>query len=305
MAVRGVSFTLDRRETLGIVGESGCGKSVTALSLLRLIDPPGRIDSGRVELDGVDLLGISESRMREVRGARIGWAPQDPLTSLNPVLTIGAQLVETVRAHRKLSRSEATHEALAWLERVRIPGGLQRMRQYPYEMSGGMRQRVMLAMAFAPQPEIVIADEPTTALDVTVQAQILDLMDELKADLGTAVLLITHDLGIVAQRADRVAVMYAGQIVETSSVRDLFAGARHPYTQALLAAAADASSAANGEPLPFLDGQPPRITSITPPSCAFAARCPRRFDRCNEISPDLVSGGEPNRPVRCLLYGGV
>ena len=199
------------------VGESGCGKSVTALSLLRLIGPPGRITHGKVLLDGQDILALTERQMRGVRGAQIAMVFQDPMTALNPVLTVGRQIVETIRAHRNVSLKEARDEALGWLERVQIPMPERRLRQYPYELSGGMRQRVMLAIAFCCRPEVLIADEPTTALDVTVQAQILDLMDEMRAELGTAVLLITHDLSIVAERASRVAVMYAGQIVEEAS----------------------------------------------------------------------------------------
>lgn len=301
LAVRGVSFGLERGETLGIVGESGCGKSVTALSLLRLIDPPGRIERGRVLLDGENLLALPERRLRQIRGAKIAWAPQDPLTSLNPVMTIGAQMVETIRAHRRLSARDARREAVHWLDRVRIPSAAQRMRQYPYEMSGGMRQRVMLAMAFSLRPQVLIADEPTTALDMTVQAQILNLMDELKAEQGTSVLLITHDLGIVAERADRVVVMYGGQIVESAAAGDIFARARHPYTQALLASAPDPRRSARG-PLPFLDGQPPRISAGEPKACAFAPRCARRFDACLRVEPELLPRGNEAQPVRCLLY---
>jgi peptide/nickel transport system ATP-binding protein len=301
-AVRGVSFGLKRGETLGIVGESGSGKSVTALSLLRLIDPPGAIDGGKVILDGVDLMTRSERDMRAVRGGRIAWIPQDPLTSLNPVLTIGAQMIETLSTHRSLSAKDAARDAAKWLARVHIPGASDRLRQYPHQLSGGMRQRVMIAMAFALEPEVLIADEPTTALDMTVQAQILDLMDELKAEFGTAVILITHDLGIVAERADRVAVMYGGQIVETAASAELFSSPQHPYTQALLASLPDISRPRTGQPLVFLEGQPPRIPVGSKPSCAFAERCDRRFAACTETEPALLARGRDGSAVRCLLY---
>ena len=302
-AVRGVSFAVRKGETLGIVGESGSGKSVTALSILRLIAAPGRIVGGRVRLDGADLLGLPERQMREVRGARIAMVFQDPMTALNPTLTVGEQIVETILAHQKVSRVEARAQALDWLTRVRVSLPDRRMCQYPHELSGGMRQRVMLAIAFSCRPEVLLADEPTTALDVTVQAQILDLMDELKAELGTAIVLITHDLGVVRERCDDVAVMYAGQIVEYASASDLFTSPKHPYTQSLLASLPDWRRPRTDAPLPTLAGQPPPLTAI-PPGCPFAPRCPQRFEPCPTVVPanTLLENG---RTVRCLLYEGL
>ena len=299
-AVRGVSFGVRRGETLGIVGESGSGKSVTALSILRLIAAPGRIAGGRVTLDGQDLLSLPEKQMRDVRGARIAMVFQDPMTALNPTLTVGEQIIETILAHQKVSRAEAGRQALDWLTRVRVSLPQRRLRQYPHELSGGMRQRVMIAIAFSCRPEVLLADEPTTALDVTVQAQILDLMDELKAELGTAIVLITHDLGVVRERCDDVAVMYAGQIVEYAPASDLFTDPKHPYTQSLLASLPDWRRPRTDQPLPSLPGQPPPLTAI-PPGCPFAPRCPQRFAPCPTVVPanTLLGNG---RTVRCLLY---
>ena len=299
-AVRGVSLTVGRGETLGIVGESGSGKSVTALSLLRLLMPPGRVTSGRVLLEGTDLLPLSERQMRAVRGARIAMVFQDPMTALNPTLTVGEQIAETILAHQNVTRAEARAKALDWLTRVQVTLPERRLRQYPHELSGGMRQRVMLAIAFSCRPELLLADEPTTALDVTVQAQILDLMDELKAELGTAIVLITHDLGIVAERCDHVAVMYAGEIVEYGPAPALFAAPKHPYTQSLLASLPDWRRTRSPEPLPALPGQPPSLVHI-PPGCPFAPRCPQAFDLCPSRVPanTHLEGG---RTVRCLRY---
>jgi len=300
-AVRGVSFSVVKGETLGIVGESGSGKSVTALSALRLIAPPGRVVGGSVTLDGTDLLALSERQMRGVRGARIAMVFQDPMTALNPTLTVGEQIAETILAHQKVSRAEAWEQALGWLTRVRVSLPERRLRQYPHELSGGMRQRVMLAIAFSCRPEVLLADEPTTALDVTVQAQILDLMDELKAELGTAIVLITHDLGVVRERCANVAVMYAGQIVEYAPALELFTAPKHPYTQSLLASLPDWRRPRTNTLLPSLPGQPPSLTAI-PPGCPFAPRCPQVFDVCPSVVPantDLENG---TRTVRCLLY---
>ena len=299
-AVRGVSFGVRRGETLGIVGESGSGKSVTALSILRLIAPPGRIAGGTITLGGVNLLGLPEKEMREVRGAKIAMVFQDPMTALNPTLTVGEQIVETILAHQKVTRAEARAQALDWLTRVRVSLPERRLKQYPHELSGGMRQRVMIAIAFSCRPEVLLADEPTTALDVTVQAQILDLMDDLKAELGTAIVLITHDLGVVRERCDDVAVMYAGQIVEYASAQELFADPKHPYTQSLLASLPDWRRPRTDEPLPSLPGQPPSLTAI-PPGCPFAPRCPKRFEPCPTVVP-ANTRLEDNRTVRCLLY---
>ena len=299
-AVRGVSFSVKKGETLGIVGESGSGKSVSALSVLRLISAPGRIAGGSVKLDGVDLLALTEREMREVRGGRIAMVFQDPMTALNPTLTVGEQIAETIRAHQKVSSSEAWSQALDWLTRVRISLPERRLRQYPHELSGGMRQRVMLAIAFSCRPEVLLADEPTTALDVTVQAQILDLMDDLKAELGTAIVLITHDLGVVRQRCDAVAVMYAGQIVEYATASELFASPKHPYTQSLLASLPDWRRPRTDTPLPSLPGQPPSLIAI-PPGCPFAPRCPKAFEACPSVVP-ANTPLESGRTVRCLLY---
>ncbi len=299
-AVRGVSFGVGAGRTLGIVGESGSGKSVTALSVLRLIAAPGRITGGQVRLAGEDLLTLSEKQMRAVRGARVAMVFQDPMTALNPTLTVGEQIEETIRAHQKVSRAEARAQALSWLTRVRVSLPERRLKQYPYELSGGMRQRVMIAIAFSCRPQVLLADEPTTALDVTVQAQILDLMDELKAELGTAIVLITHDLGVVRERCDDVAVMYAGQIVEHATAEQLFTAPKHPYTQALLASLPDWRRPRTEALLPSLPGQPPPLTAI-PPGCPFAPRCPQRFSPCASVVP-AETVLEHARTVRCLLY---
>ena len=240
--------------------------------------------------------------MRAVRGARIAMVFQDPMTALNPTLTVGEQIVETILAHQKVSRAEARAQALDWLTRVRVALPDRRLRQYPHELSGGMRQRVMLAIAFSCRPEVLLADEPTTALDVTVQAQILDLMDDLKAELGTAIVLITHDLGVGRERCNDVAVMYAGQIVEYATAADLFTSPRHPYTQSLLASLPDWRRPRTDAPLPTLAGQPPPLTAI-PPGCPFAPRCPKRFEACPTVVP-ANTVLENGRTVRCLLYEG-
>jgi oligopeptide/dipeptide ABC transporter ATP-binding protein len=301
-AVRGVSFSIERSEMLGIVGESGSGKSVTAMSLAGLLDRPGRVVGGSAVFDGADLIGLPESAMRAIRGKRIAYIFQDPMTALNPVLTIGTQIVETIRTHSRIGVREAKASALYWLKAVHIPDPDRRIRQYPYELSGGMRQRVMIAMAFALQPELLIADEPTTALDVTIQAQILDLMDEMRRASGAAVLLITHDLGIVAERCDRVAVMYAGEIVEMARAENLFKDAKHPYTQALLAALPDVERPAGEGPLIFLMGQPPRLTADNVPAgCAFAPRCAHALEICSRETPPRVLDAA-NSEVQCWLY---
>jgi oligopeptide/dipeptide ABC transporter ATP-binding protein len=300
-AVRGVSLSVRRGETLGIVGESGSGKSVTAMSVLRLIAPPGKITGGRVLFGGDDLLRKSERQMRAVRGAKIAMVFQDPMTALNPTLTCGEQIVETILAHQAVSRAAAREQALDWLKRVRVTLPERRLKQYPHELSGGMRQRVMIAIAFSCRPELLLADEPTTALDVTVQAQILDLMDDLKTELGTGVVLITHDLGVVRERCDTVAVMYAGQIVEYAPADQLFSDPKMPYTQALLASLPDWRRPKSDGPLPSLPGQPPSLTHI-PDGCPFHSRCPQSFAPCPTRVPanTVLDGGA--RTVRCLLY---
>jgi oligopeptide/dipeptide ABC transporter ATP-binding protein len=288
-AVNGVSFTVDEGSVLGIVGESGCGKSVTALSLMRLIDPPGQVTSGQALFhdDGGarDLLTLPQVELENILGNRISMIFQDPLTSLNPVLTVGYQIMEPLRVHRRLSARKARDEAARLLRRVGISGARERLDDYPHQFSGGMRQRVMIAMAVACQPKLLIADEPTTALDVTIQAQILNLLRELKRELGTSVIIITHDLGVIAQLADRVAVMYAGRIVEESPVAEIFSAPRHPYTRALVASIPRLNEW--HERLPTIEGALPRL-SDEPRGCAFEPRCPARVTRCALDRPPLV-----------------
>jgi oligopeptide/dipeptide ABC transporter ATP-binding protein len=295
--VDGVSFSLHKGETLALVGESGCGKSLTSLALLQLVPPPGRIEAGSsIRMAGTDLLALKGEALRQVRGRRIGMVFQDPMTSLNPVFTVGDQIMEGVLAHFDIPRSQAKERALHLLQEVGIPDPGERLRAYPHQLSGGMRQRVMIAIALSAEPEILVADEPTTALDVTVQAQILEVLDELRASRGMAVLLITHDLGIVAGRADRVAVMYAGQIVEQTDTSRLFANPSHPYTQGLFAS------------VPRLTGPRQRLTPIRgsvpaptawPSGCRFRPRCPKAFDK-SELEPPMLPV-EPDHQMRCWL----
>jgi peptide/nickel transport system ATP-binding protein len=286
-----VSFSVHAGETLAVVGESGCGKTMTALSLMRLVpSPPGRIVGGSIKLGGRDLVTLSEAEMREVRGNEISMIFQEPMTSLNPVMTIGKQIAETVRLHQDLSRSAAMKKAVDMLRLVKIPEPAQRAREYPHQLSGGMRQRAMIAMALACNPRVLIADEPTTALDVTIQAQILDLILDLQKTLGTAVILITHDLAVVAETAQRVIVMYAGRKVEEAEVEDLFGEPLHPYTHGLLASIPHLeviggdTVAANGR-LKEIPGMVPALTNL-PPGCAFAPRCAFADDRCRAVAPD-------------------
>ncbi len=292
-AVDDVSFSVRRGETLAIVGESGCGKSVTALSIMRLVpDPPGRIVGGSVTLEGTDLLGLDEAEMRAVRGNRISMIFQEPMTSLNPVMRIGDQITEAVRLHRKLTSKEAWTKAVEMLRLVRIPEPEQRAREYPHQLSGGMRQRAMIAMALACRPALLIADEPTTALDVTIQAQILALIVELQKELGTGLILITHDLGVVAQTAQRVIVMYAGKKVEEAGVEALFENPRHPYTRGLMASMpAVATFGSNSDArLVEIPGMVPSLSNL-PPGCAFAPRCALAIDRCRAEYPPLQDWG--------------
>ena len=286
-AVNGVSFTVDEGRVLGLVGESGCGKSVTALSIMRLIDPPGRVTSGRALFhdDGSerDLLALPRVALEEILGNRISMIFQDPLTSLNPVLTIGYQIMEPLRVHQRMSARAARDEAARLLGRVGIP--CERLDDYPHQFSGGMRQRVMIAMAVACRPKLLIADEPTTALDVTIQAQILNLLRELKRELGTSVIIITHDLGVIAQLADRVAVMYAGRIVEDAPVAEIFDAPRHPYTRALVASIPRLNEW--HERLPTIEGAPPHLRDEHE-GCAFEPRCASRVPRCAHERPPLV-----------------
>jgi peptide/nickel transport system ATP-binding protein len=289
-AVDGVSFALKPRETLAIVGESGCGKSITALSLMRLVpEPPGRIAGGRVVLEGRDLLALDEEAMRRVRGKDVAMIFQEPMTSLNPVLTIGSQIAEVVLLHEKVSRKQAWAKAVDMLRLTRIPAPEQRAHEYPHQLSGGMRQRAMIAMAVACNPKVLIADEPTTALDVTIQAQILDLILDLQQKLGTAVVLITHDLGVVAETAHRVIVMYAGRKVEEAAVEELFARPQHPYTHGLMASIPRlplmrGEADARGERLQEITGTVPALTNL-PPGCVFAPRCPHAVELCRAEYP--------------------
>lgn len=297
-AVDGVSFTVNKGETRAIVGESGCGKSITALSVLQLVpEPAGYIESGRILFEGKDLLDLTWDQMRGVRGVDISMIFQEPMTSLNPVYTIGWQLREAMTIHGK-SADEATNRAIELLGRIGMPDPAQTLRQYPHELSGGMRQRVMIAMALANRPKLLIADEPTTALDVTVQAQILALIRELQQETGMSVLLITHDLGIVAEVSDQVSVMYAGQVVEDSPTHDLFREPRHPYTRGLFASLPARNR--RGQDLATLEGVVPDAANW-PKACRFSERCDYRFDACDKIPPKAHPAGS-DRPVRCHLY---
>ena len=289
-AVDGVSFSLKRGETLAIVGESGCGKSVTALSMMRLVaDPPGRIVGGSIRLDGVDLVALDAATMRSIRGKEISMIFQEPMTSLNPVMTIGRQIEEALLLHETNSRKAALARTIEMLQLVGIPEPQQRVKEFPHQLSGGMRQRAMIAMALACNPKVLIADEPTSALDVTIQAQILDLIAKLRRDLGTAVILITHDLGVVAETAERVIVMYAGRKVEEATVDDLFATALHPYTRGLMnsiprLALMRRENAKPVERLQEIPGMVPALSNL-PPGCTFAPRCAFASDTCRREYP--------------------
>ncbi|AKU91058.1 ABC transporter ATP-binding protein [Vulgatibacter incomptus] len=300
-AVDDVSLAIGHGQTLGIVGESGCGKSVTALSVMGLVQAPGRIAGGRILLDGEDLLAKSERELRRIRGNRIAMIFQEPMTSLNPVFTVGDQLGEAVRLHQKKSRAEARERAIELLKLVGIPSPETRVDAYPHELSGGMRQRVMIAMALACDPELLIADEPTTALDVTIQAQILALLRKLQRERGLAVMLITHDLGVVAESCEQVAVMYAGKVVERSSAAALFAAPRHPYTAGLLRSlpgAAGAAGRGKGTRLEAIPGVVPAPDRM-PAGCRFRDRCDRAVPACAREIPPLVALGQ-GREVACF-----
>ena len=291
-AVDGISYDVGEGETVAVVGESGCGKSVGALSILRLIPtPPGRVVSGSIRFNGRDLLALSEEEIRKVRGREIGMIFQEPMTSLNPVLTIGLQLTETIRQHFPVSKAAAEARAVELLGMVGIAEPARRMRQYPHHLSGGMRQRVMIAVALSCEPKLIIADEPTTALDVTIQAQILELMKDLTRRLGVSLIIITHNLGVVARYADRVNVMYAGRIVETGTARQIYHGPQHPYTLALLRSVPrmDQPRKAKLDPV---EGQPPDLTRLDP-GCAFRPRCRFAVPRCRDSAPllDLIERG--------------
>ena len=286
-AVDGVSYELNEGETLGLVGESGCGKSVSALSVMRLIpDPPGKIVDGEIFLDGEDILKIDMEGMREVRGAKIAMVFQEPMTSLNPVLTVERQITETLQLHMGMSKLESQRESVNLLTRVGIPDPEMRIKQYPHQFSGGMRQRVMIAMALSCNPRLIIADEPTTALDVTIQAQILDLMKSLTTELGVALIVITHNLGVVARYADRVNIMYAGKVIERGEAHEIYSNPRHPYTVGLLRSVPrlDLPRRAKLDPI---EGQPPDLINL-PPGCAFRERCRWAIDKCATDTPELV-----------------
>jgi oligopeptide/dipeptide ABC transporter ATP-binding protein len=294
--VRGVSFALSAGERLGIVGESGCGKSLTALSIMRLHRAPVRVSGGKVMFGGGDLLAMGRKQLDRIRGARVSMIYQDPGSSLNPLMTIGAQIVEAIRVHEPITRAQAADRAVQLLDDVGVPNARQRMDAYPHEFSGGMRQRVMIAIALACQPEVLICDEPTTALDVTTQSLVINLIDRLCSERGVATILITHDLGLAAGFCDNIAVMYAGQLVEQSSTANLFARASHPYSNALMAATVDLTADVTAA-LPTIAGQPPPPGAFTE-GCAFRTRCPRAVDDCatDPILPRSVEGSL----VRCI-----
>jgi peptide/nickel transport system ATP-binding protein len=297
VAVDDISFSIKPGETLGLVGESGSGKSVTALSIVRLVQRPGRIATGHVRFHGQDLLTCSESEMQQVRGARIGFIFQEPMTALNPVFTVGEQIAETLRVHGRASRSEARKKAISLLDAVRIPKAAERVNDYPHQMSGGMRQRALIAMAISCEPSLVIADEPTTALDVTIQAEVLELLREMQRTLGLSLLLITHDFGVVAEMADRVAVMYGGRIVEQGAVREMLRNPAHPYTQGLLTSIPGGQ---RGQRLRAIEGAVP-VLGAFPAGCAFHPRCPARFAPCDGVPPaDYPVAADHS--TRCYLH---
>ncbi len=298
VAVDDVSFGIEPGEVLGVVGESGAGKSITGAAIIRLIEPPGRIAGGEVWLDGRRIDTLPPERMRNVRGREIGAIFQDPLTTLNPLYTIGRQLAETMRVHLGLGAKEARARAIRWLEEVGIPAAAERIDAYPHQFSGGMRQRVVIALALCAEPKLVIADEPTTALDVSIQAQVVALLKRLCRDHGTAVMLITHDMGVIAETADRVAVMYAGRIAEIGPVREVVKRPRHPYTEGLMGSIPPLSRRVRR--LAQIEGAMPRLTDI-PRGCAFNPRCLRAFDRCRRDRPELMATDGPNRAA-CWLH---
>ncbi len=297
VAVDGVSFEIAAGEVLGVVGESGAGKSLTGAAVIGLLEPPGRILGGEIRLQGQRIDTLGAEAMRKVRGRRIGMVFQDPLTSLNPLYRIGEQIVETIRTHADVTTHEARERAIALLQEAGIQGARERFGSYPHEFSGGMRQRVVLALALCAEPDLLIADEPTTALDVSIQAQIIALLKRLCRERGTAVMLITHDMGVIAETADRVAVMYAGRIVEIGPVRDVVKAPRHPYTKGLMGAFPTVE--AHGARLVQIPGSMPRLDAI-PPGCAFHPRCPKAFDRCRRGRPGRLQAGASE--AACWLY---
>ena len=293
-----VSFDIAEGEVLGMVGESGAGKSLTGAAIIGLLEPPGRVASGEIWLRGTRIDNLPREKMRRIRGRRIGMVFQDPLTSLNPLYTVAQQLIETIRTHMDVSEKEARARAVALLDRVGIPAAARRIDDYPHHFSGGMRQRVVIALALAAEPELVIADEPTTALDVSVQAQIIDVLKEICAERGASVMLITHDMGVIAETADRVAVLYAGRLAEIGPVRDVIQRAEHPYTAGLMGSIPTLTQTA--ERLTQIPGSMPRLDAI-PKGCAFNPRCPRVLERCRIERPELIAR-EGGRQVACWLY---
>ena len=300
-AVNGIDFSIRKGETLGLVGESGCGKSVTSLSIMRLTPrPQGRVVNGSIFFDGINLLELSEKQMRDVRGNLVSMIYQEPMTALNPVYTVGNQITEAIRRHQKVSRKRAAELAVEMLQKVGIPNPNKRMKEYPHQLSGGMRQRVMIAMALSCKPKLLIADEPTTALDVTIQAQILDLMNKLKKDLGASILLITHDLAVIAEMAQSVAVMYAGRIVEYAEVVEFFTDPKHPYTLGLMDSIPKMDDVPADRLLKAIPGIVPSLLHL-PRGCSFQDRCAYTFDRCLIDTPPLFESGSGHL-VRCWKY---
>ncbi|WP_333830379.1 ABC transporter ATP-binding protein [Pararhodobacter sp.] len=300
-AIDKVSFDIHEGEVLGMVGESGAGKSITGAAIIGLIEPPGRIAGGEIWLRGQRIDNLPPEAMRRIRGKRIGMVFQDPLTSLNPLYTVAQQLIETIRTHMDISEKAARARAVALLDRVGIPAAARRIDDYPHHFSGGMRQRVVIALALCAEPELVLADEPTTALDVSVQAQIIDVLKEICAERGAAVMLITHDMGVIAETADRVAVLYAGRLAEIGPVRDVITAAEHPYTQGLMGSIPTLTQ--TSDRLVQIPGSMPRLNAI-PQGCAFNPRCPQVFDRCRVERPEAIDRGG-RRQVACWLYDGV
>lgn len=300
-AVRGVSYHVDEGEVLGVVGESGCGKSVTAQTIMKLNPmPPAKIKSGEITLDGIDIIATSEDKMQEIRGKEVSMIFQDPMTCLNPTMKVGRQITEAIKHHQKLSKEEAEKRSIEMLKLVQIPNPEERAQQYPHEFSGGMRQRAMIAMALSCNPKLLIADEPTTALDVTIQAQIIDLLGDIRKKNGTAIILITHDLGVVASLVDRVAVMYAGKIVETAKVNDIFKNAAHPYTKALLSSL-PSHDTSKEDKLTSIPGTPPDL--IKPPvGCGFASRCEKCMKICKAKQPPVFDLGDGHSASCWLLH---
>lgn len=300
-AVDNVSLKIHAGETLGLVGESACGKSVTALSIIRLIpDPPGKIEGGEIFFEGQNLLKFTESQMRKIRGNWISMIFQEPMTSLNPVFPVGDQVGEVIRLHERISRASARERVIEMFQLVGIPAAQKRLKDYPHQMSGGMRQRVMIAMALACNPKLMIADEPTTALDVTIQAQILDLMNKLKTETGASILFITHDLGVIAEMAQNVAVMYAGKVMEYADVKTLYANPKNPYTVGLLQSIPVLGRESKEKRLKTISGVVPSLLNL-PSGCLYSDRCPDVFSDCRQVVPEMVPVGE-NHLVRCLKY---